>query len=155
MKCQYIKADGEQCGNNAIPGSAYCHIKSHQPSEEELPEIINTRPEELLVAAPAADAPGVCGHINRHSYGINGELDNISCTLPAGHSGDHGAPHLERDYGEGGAVTWEGERWADWTDMAGTPADQLKPNESELVLKRFLRQLNIEPEDLMALLSNR
>lgn len=29
-RCAFIKADGEQCGNDAVKNSEFCHIKSHR-----------------------------------------------------------------------------------------------------------------------------
>ena len=37
-----------------------------------------------------------CDHVNKHSYGIDGNPDNLKCTLGKGHRGDHVALHLER-----------------------------------------------------------
>lgn len=34
---------------------------------------------------------GACGHVNNQYYRLDGELEPISCELPAGHEGDHQA----------------------------------------------------------------
>jgi hypothetical protein len=34
---------------------------------------------------------GTCGHINNQYYGLDGELEEISCELSTGHEGDHQA----------------------------------------------------------------
>lgn len=39
---------------------------------------------------------GECGHVNRHSYDYQGNLDNLECTQEKGHGGDHSAMHFER-----------------------------------------------------------
>lgn len=86
-----------------------------------------------------------CGHINRHSIGVDGKPDNLECTLPAGHSGPHSAPHHEiakqmsaslaggsadefepvRD--EYGNVLYEGTPVRSWGDAAGIPPGEIVP----------------------------
>ena len=77
----------------------------------------------------------LCGHINRHSLGTNNKPDNLSCTLPSGHSGDHEALHAEliesnRDYNEKGAVVhidYEERKFLrQWNDMAGIPLEKIQ-----------------------------
>ncbi len=54
--------------------------------------------EELEMELKAAikqrrDALPRCGHVNSHSRNINGEKDDLSCTRPEGHTGNHKAEH--------------------------------------------------------------
>jgi hypothetical protein len=77
----------------------------------------------------------LCGHINRHSYGIDGQLDNLACDLPKGHAGDHSAMHKEvnvshmRDVNRKvtGEIRNEYKVRAYWGDAAGIPVGQLPP----------------------------
>lgn len=118
--CAAITSRGTQCKNKPLPGSMYCQIEAHQALEE---------PEET---------GELCGHINRHSYGVNGKLDNLSCEKEKGHEGNHGAWHFERHYGPAlqddinpriyhPQLSWEGDRWTEWNDDAGTPVELIKP----------------------------
>ena len=85
--------------------------------------------------------PEICGHVNRHSYGVDRELDNITCDLPKGHDGDHSAMHDELqktenvkivDGTEVVSVTYETiQQRRGWTDMAGTPVSQITPGTVE------------------------
>lgn len=86
-----------------------------------------------------------CGHINRHSVGVDGKPDNLECTLPAGHSGPHSAPHhevakqmsaslagnsadqFEPVVDQLGNVLYEGNPVRYWTDAAGVPANEIVP----------------------------
>ena len=85
------------------------------------------------MAEPKVEKEKVCGHINRHSYGVDGKLDNLACVLPTGHRGDHSAPHVEESIThmreKTGRITGEIRDkktvTAFWGDMAGTPVDQI------------------------------
>lgn len=74
-----------------------------------------------------------CGHVNKHHYGSDGRLQDISCELLKGHDGDHKAVYMklipdhitnnkgvviEEHYREQLAETY-------WGDMAGTPASAI------------------------------
>jgi hypothetical protein len=84
----------------------------------------------------------ICGHVNRHSFGVDGKPDNLQCTLPKGHDGLHSAQHYEGGTQLSGmlsaddleAFVWneETERYEGiilrhWNDMAGIPAKDIKP----------------------------
>lgn len=86
-----------------------------------------------------------CKHVNRHSYGIDGKLDNLECVLEEGHDGLHEAPHYEvatqlsgtldeEDTStfnvvtdKNGNVYYEGTVTRRWSDAAGVPAKDIKP----------------------------
>lgn len=92
-----------------------------------------------------------CGHVNRHSYGVNHKLDNLACEKAAGHDGLHGALHDEETsrLGEGVSAEqaaqfeyielppqyagqaprgiYKGRIWREWSDAAGTPAKDIVP----------------------------
>ena len=115
-KCSATTKSGDPCRGNALPGSEFCF--AHQPKDKVKPE-----PEEEL-----------CGHINRHSYGPDGKLDNLKCTLPKGHPGNHRALHEEyRSYNAMVETTPKPDNWREWTDDAGIPADQIKPRPRDQV----------------------
>lgn len=84
-----------------------------------------------------------CGHVNKHSYNHEG-LDELACTKPKDHEGLHGALHYERarkisamltnEEAEkftrreiDGELMHEGEIYREWSDIAGTPADEIVP----------------------------
>ena len=80
-----------------------------------------------------------CGHINKQHYGTKGKLEDLACTLPVGHSGNHSAPY-KRLVGtpvtdEKGRViknTYEEvDDVGQWGDMAGTPAEQVFVGEKD------------------------
>ena len=78
-----------------------------------------------------------CGHINKQHYNVQGRLEDLACTLPKGHSGDHYARHLRKTpnhvYNEKGIVIQarydEVEAETFWGDVAGTPASDIKEKE--------------------------
>ncbi len=39
---------------------------------------------------------GKCGHVNKHSYDYQGNLDDLKCALDKDHGGEHSAMHFER-----------------------------------------------------------
>lgn len=127
-QCIAIKKNGEQCTNKVVPGTNFCFVKSHQAQVPPKSEPVKDEPQDNL-----------CGHINRHSYGADGKLDNLSCTRAKGHDGDHGAMHYEvhhappyRDEFNSrivkSEVMAEGEQWTAWLDIAGTPVGEIKPD---------------------------
>jgi len=80
-----------------------------------------------------------CGHINKQHYGVNGKLEDLVCTLPARHEGDHSAVY-KRLVGtpvtdEKGRVlkqTYEEvEDTGRWNDAAGTPAEQVRVGDKD------------------------
>jgi hypothetical protein len=115
------------------------------PAVADNPAFVDTPPgaaEVLQEEIPKIEPePKLCGHINRHSHGIDNKPDNLSCTMPLGHTGDHGALHKEASYSSvtvkdtdrskprptGKHNIIEYEVFAYWNDMAGTPVDQIKP----------------------------
>lgn len=82
----------------------------------------------------------VCGHTNKQYTNIKGKLEDLACTLPAGHGGDHEAPckalatfsgekdpdaeYIFRD----GKYYLVVESVAAWSDVAGTPAANIQPD---------------------------
>ncbi len=89
----------------------------------------------------------LCGHVNKHSYGEDGKLDYLSCTLPPGHAGDNTADHLEaakelhpdmtaaqmKRFEEvidpkTGEPTYRGMVERSWGEMAGIPVEEIKPS---------------------------
>lgn len=116
-KCIATTKGGTPCKGTPLPGSDFC--MAHQPKPEE-PEAVE-----------------LCGHINRHSNGVDGKPDNLACEKPLGHSGNHGAMHEElRSFGEGGGTEPKGFTWREWLDIAGTPVDQIKPDPSSIRSRR-------------------
>lgn len=72
----------------------------------------------------------VCGHVNRHSVGVDGQLDNIKCYLPTGHAGPHRGKHMQRfshhvvEKKHIVAEPYEDkEVESEWLDGAGVPVD--------------------------------
>jgi len=76
-----------------------------------------------------------CGHINRHSIGLDRKLDNLECDLPQGHEGNHQGNHKEYQKTEDVKIVngeetitiryKEVEVRRGWTDMAGTPVSEI------------------------------
>jgi hypothetical protein len=72
----------------------------------------------------------VCGHTNKHFMNAKGQREDLACTLPKGHAGDHFALYKSTitDYGidkDGrqcvtGSHIVESEGW--WSDAAGVLA---------------------------------
>lgn len=135
-QCIAIKKNGEQCTNRVVPGTNFCFVKSHQAQVPPKSEPVKDEPQDNL-----------CGHINRHSYGADGKLDNLSCTLPKGHDGLHSALHYERKFGQPyrdevnpriirNDVMEEGEYLVDWRNEAGTPANEIVPDMSTIDVSR-------------------
>ncbi len=79
----------------------------------------------------------LCGHVNRHRFGTDGNLQELTCDLKPEHAGDHHAKCMVNvpDYttNEKGIVTsvkyHQEERDGYWTDAAGTPVKDIKVGE--------------------------
>lgn len=98
--------------------------------------------QEVLVKASEVKATiPQCGHINRQHTGVDGELEDIACTLPKGHTGDHSAkvrvlqkqqytqknPKLEYVWRDG--LEYEVHAVDTfWSDAAGVPVTEVKPD---------------------------
>lgn len=93
----------------------------------------------------------LCGHVNRHYVNVDQENDELLCTLPSGHDGNHKAPYKclrpkdgsvrqARAISKGeiqviqlnGKDYVEIEEIGEWDDLASTPADQIKPDLEQL-----------------------
>jgi len=129
-KCAALTKKSDPCKGKALPDSDYCFNPSHQALEKPLEE---TSPVEV----PVAEAADVCGHINRHSKGIDGKLNYLSCDLEPEHEGFHSAIHYTRRLGMSYRdednqrkvirdIEFEGEERVTWTDMAGTPVEDIQ-----------------------------
>jgi hypothetical protein len=155
--CAATTREGAPCGNKTLKDSDYCYIKSHQALAAE------DEPQEVVVEPKTVVKPTVCGHVNKHSLGPDGKPDNLSCTLDPGHSGPHAAEHYEVHYfkaehRKGGRVLrpkrdYEGPVLRHWADEAGTPPDQIEPNNTELESIRMLRKAGLSVEQIKAALS--
>lgn len=92
-------------------------------------------PEPVVVVAPPA--PKVCGHVNRHSVGLDKKLDYMLCDKPPGHSGDHEGDHLEWEKHEETSIVHGEEEirvfYAEvvlrrqWNDAAGVEVKNIPP----------------------------
>lgn len=86
-----------------------------------------------------------CGHVNKQHYGINGKLQDLACTLPAKHTGDHQALYKknvgEPATDEKGRVVktnyHEEDKVAFWGEAAGKPAN---PVTGEVVQTSLLQK---------------
>lgn len=76
-----------------------------QETEENIENEIR---EASKVVKNVATAIVACGHINRQYHNAENELEDLACTLPKGHAGDH---YAEVD----GKPNF-------WADAAGIPA---------------------------------
>jgi hypothetical protein len=91
-------------------------------------------PKKTPEAEPDVQEPARCGHINKHYHNPQGLLEDLACTLLAGHAGDHSAPCMknvpEPTLNEKGQVVktnYHAEPTVGyWSDAAGTPADQIQ-----------------------------
>ena len=134
--CAATTKAGKPCPNVALPGSDYCFVKQHQALEKK----------------PVERTDGLCGHINEHSQAFLSAEDydkriitKLVCALPKGHKGPHGAEHYVRKYGKRGqGIIQEGMIWCDWSDIAGTPPDQIEVDETSLEKMVLLRKLRLE-----------
>jgi len=114
-KCQAFTKAGKPCKGNALPDSDFC--MAHQPQEEAAPETVAPTPAVI----PYNEADNICGHENKHF------IDDLPlvCDLPPGHAGNHSAEYETTDYKQGGP-TFQGKKRTYWSDLAGTPVDQIK-----------------------------
>lgn len=112
MNCQATTKSGDPCKGTALDGSDFCFAHQPRPAEAD--------PQ----TEPTAE---LCGHINRHYVG-----DNVmTCDLEPGHEGPHHAKYFTTDY-VAGEITFAGEKDTHWSDMAGTPVDQINPDYESL-----------------------
>lgn len=103
---------------------------------EDMPEALAEAEPETPKAAPKA-GPILCGHVNKHNYNADGELEDLACTLPLGHAGDHSAEYVknvgEPQHDEKGRVVkvvyHQEKAVAYWGDAAGKPADEIGEGE--------------------------
>ena len=80
-----------------------------------------------------------CGFVNKQHHGTKGKLEDLACTLPAGHDGVHSAPYKRLVAtpvtDEKGRVIKnsyeEVEDISRWSDAAGVPSDQVFANTSD------------------------
>lgn len=76
---------------------------------------------------------GKCGHINKHSKDIQGNLDNLVCEKDKGHDGNHGAKHLQHVKAQNGVLLIgknrfsEDKVWVEWGADAGILASKITP----------------------------
>ena len=107
--------------------------------KEEMAEEVAEKPKSKL-----------CGHLNMHHKGLKGGLEPLACTLAAGHEGDHNAKYkalrkVDDNFEtavlvEQGANTYKiaGIMYAEleedgfWSDGAGIPAKDIKPDLEQL-----------------------
>jgi len=98
-------------------------------------------PQAEIVEEVQVPEVELCGHINRHSLGLDGKPDNLACTLPKGHTGNHSAEHYEVATQVSGMLEdvqsmefnqlpdgkMEITTLREWGDMAGIPAKDIVP----------------------------
>lgn len=108
MNCQETTKSGAPCKGTALEGSDFCF--AHQPGDAE--------------GEPTKE---VCGHVNRHYTGD----EEMTCDLKPGHDGPHHAVFHAKDYQEG-LIVFDGEKDTHWSDMAGTPVNQIEPDYESL-----------------------
>src|SRR3990167_7257259 len=113
----------------------------------------------------------LCGHVNKHYYGLNGKLEDLTCTLEGGHTGDHSALHRRKvgtpvtdEKGRVISTTYEEvETLGAWNDAAGTPAaniialdrEQMTLYQRDLVLQIVQKNPKISIEDAVKLASGK
>lgn len=89
---------------------------------------------EIEIAVELAPQKAICGHVNRHSFGVDGKPDNPTCFLEAGHTPPHKGKHLRRNYrydrvGKKFVSVFVGdvEEIAEWHDGAGEVPTSFPP----------------------------
>lgn len=111
---------------------------------EEVVQVVEEKIVEPVVKAVKSLVG--CGHINKHFHGVSGKLEDLVCTLPEGHEGDHSAPtqalrQVEDNFETALAVeagakkfTIAGKLYLTvnedgfWSDAAGVLASEIKPD---------------------------
>lgn len=93
-------------------------------------------PENVVMGKEGFEAIP-CGHVNKQHYNTKGRLEDLTCTLPKGHPGDHFATAMknvpDHVYDMKGAAIQQ--KWNEveaevfWSDAAGTPAKDIKEKE--------------------------
>jgi hypothetical protein len=136
--------------------------KSTDLTEEQI--AIPDKVEEEAFTPPVK--PLLCGHINKHHRGINGRLEDLACTLPDGHDGDHQAEYdclrpfdgsyehaqlprvaMSQKIINNALVPSEYvkvKETAFWSDAAGVPAAQIKADADQLARLKQSRQPGID-----------
>jgi hypothetical protein len=86
-------------------------------------------------SAPPAPEIELCGHVNRHSLGLDKKQDGLACDLRKGHHGDHEGWHIEYEKHEVTKIV-KGEEETNivyepvqvrrqWGDAAGVPVSEI------------------------------
>jgi hypothetical protein len=122
------------------------------------------RSEEKSPVAEAVEAvkkvfePAACGHVNKQHYNTDGKLQDLACTLPDGHIGDHqalckklsGEPQTD----EKGRVVksnyYEVDAIAYWNNAAGKAANPVTTEvmQTSLLQKDLIMQIMKEHPSL-------
>lgn len=107
---------------------------------------------------------GTCGHINKQFHNIKGRIEDLPCTLPSGHDGDHSAKHVAlrqvednfetaelitngaKTYTIAGRLFMAVEVDGFWGDAAGVPAANIKPDLEQLKQLKLKRRAEQEAE---------
>lgn len=107
---------------------------------------------------------GICGHVNKQFHNVKGKIEDLACTLPSGHVGDHSAKHTALRQVEdnfetaelvaNGAKTYviAGKPFMAievdgfWSDVAGVPASEIKPDLEQLKQLKLKRRAEQEAE---------
>jgi len=102
-KCIGTNKDGSPCQRPPSVNSEYC--SAHEPDQSN----------------------GVCSHENLHFVQNQPDQDALLCEKETGHPGNHGAlVHVVR-YDAEGTVTEDDWVWQEWSDIAGIPVSEIKP----------------------------
>lgn len=104
--------------------------------------------EQEVQAAEESKRKPKCKHVNKQHVNEKGVLQDLVCTLPENHAGDHRARHLRRVgepvTNEKGVILkmeyHEEEVEASWNDVAGKPASEIS---EEPVLQMSLLQKDL------------
>lgn len=114
---------------------------------------IATAPETPQEAAAVREVLGKCGHVNRHSLGLDNQPDSLACARDSGHDGLHGAAHLEFVESTAAAAETIGRKryerkkvYREWSDMAGIPVSQIQPQVSNTLSPEKQFKLDLAKE---------
>ena len=127
MNCKAITKNGKPCARQALPGSEYCQVPSHQllaiGDEAKVTDRI------LVPEAPqVVETINACGYKNVHAVGYD-----LLCDLEKNHAGDHSAPFHAVDFKNEGVARDEWVR-THWGDAAGIPVDMIDVDLNSLPL---------------------